>query len=148
MSALSTARARRVRGPAPDGVRDHLRLVPASRSRLLLRSALAAIALGGAAVFGAVALDALAAGDAVRTAVLETRVAEAERDHAALVAEVAGLENPARIRDAATALGMITAEDPRYLFPQRSLPADGTASRTVGPGRPADPLKPTLADER
>lgn len=147
MSAIPAPRRRLV--DAPDGdPRAHLRVVPGRGTGRLLRYALAAIALGGTAVFGAVTLDALAAGDAVRTASLEADVAEAERAHAALIAEVARLENPARIREAAAELGMVPAEDPRYLFPQRSLPSDANASRTVDPGQPADPLKPMLADER
>ncbi|MDX1657264.1 MAG: hypothetical protein R3343_00445 [Nitriliruptorales bacterium] len=105
--------------------------------------------VAGATVFGAVSLNALAAGDAVAARTLEREVVEAERKYGLLVAEVARLEDPDRVRRAAEKLGMIPADSPRYLLVQRSLPADGRSrEELVAPGETTDPMKPVLSAER
>ena len=105
--------------------------------------------VAGATVFGAVSLNALAAGDAVAARTLERDVADAERRYGLLVAEVARLEDPDRVRRVAEKLGMIPADSPRYLLVQRSLPADGLSrEEIVDPGETTDPMKPVLSAER
>lgn len=148
MSAV-TAPLRRARRPAvsADG-RPHLRVVAEPRRRHTLLYTLATIALMGAAVFGTVTLNALAAAHAVEARGLEARVAEGERHYAQLVADVAALENPARIREAAIELGMVHAGPGRHLVLQRALPADGAVAQPVAPGRTTDPLKPVLSVDR
>lgn len=123
----------------------HLRVVPDARPRHTLRYALLALVLTGAAVFGAVSLNALAAGDAVHAQELEARVADAERRYEQLVAEVATLESPARIRAAAEELGMVPAQGPTRLQLEHSLPTDRTRPELAADGSATDPLKPVLS---
>lgn len=91
-------------------------------------------------VLGAVSLNALAAGDAVEAREMTRAVELAERTHGQLVAEVASLENPTRIRQAAQEAGMVPASEPRFLEPGRPLPVDAAPST---PGD--DTLKPLLS---
>lgn len=129
--------------------RGHLRVVPETRKRHTLRYVLLSLALTGATVFGTVSLNALAAGDAVAARQLEQRVVQAERDYAILVADVAQLEDPARIRQAALDLGMIPAGSVRFLPVDRTLPADGVDPDLVAQADEAtDPLKSVLSVER
>lgn len=125
--------------------RPRLEVVRAAQPRHALLWLVATIVLLGGAVLGAVALNALAAADSVAARELEQQVAEAERAHARLVAEVAHLDAPERIRQVATTeLGMVEAPNPRYVMLGRSLPSDHH-----GVQRPqGDPLKPVLAAER
>ncbi len=125
--------------------RRHLRVVPEQRIRHTLAFALLYLVVGAAIVFGTVTINALAAGDAVRATELERAVGVAEQRYERLTAEVAGLEDPARIEQAATDLGMVRAESPRYLVLQRSLPADGVDTQPVVAGETTDPLKPVLS---
>lgn len=98
------------------------------------------LALATAVVLGAVSLNALAAGDAVQARELGRAVEMAERDHGLLTAEVASLENPVRIREAAERAGLVRADSPRFLEPARTLPAD------VAPTAPTDDeMKPLLS---
>lgn len=91
-------------------------------------------------VMGAVSLNALAAAGAVEARELARQVELAERANGLLVAEVASLEDPARIRQAAVDAGLVPAEDPRFLEPGRALPSD------TAPSAPADDqLKPLLS---
>lgn len=131
--------------PAPARGRPELAVVRAAQPRHALAWLVATIVLLGGAVLGAVALNALAAADSVAARALEQQVAEAERLHAELVAEVAHLDAPERIRQVAIdELGMVEAPNPRYVLLGRSLPSDGHGVR-----RPqGDPLKPVLAAER
>jgi hypothetical protein len=102
----------------------------------------------GGAIFGTVSLNALAAGYAVEARELDRRVADAERSYAQLVADVATLEDPARIRSAALELGLVPAGPGRHVVLARNLPADGAVPDIEVPGRTADPLKPVLSVER
>lgn len=139
---------RRPAVPAPRR-RPHLRVVPEARPRHTLRYALLYLVLAGATVFGTVSLNALAAGDAVAARQLEQRVVTAERDYAMLVADVARLEDPARIRSAALELGMVPAGSVRFLVVDRTLPADGVTPDLVASDAEAtDPLKPVLSVEK
>lgn len=146
MSAV-TAPLKRPRGPQ-SREHEHLRVVAQSRPRHTLAYVLVIIALLGAGVFGTVGLNAMAASNAVESRELSLRVSEAERNYAHLVADVAALESPARIRDAAGDLGLVPASGGRHLVLQRSLPADGAVDESVPLGGTTDPLKPMLSVER
>jgi cell division protein FtsL len=140
MSALPAPRHRPTAAP-------HLRVVPPPRPRHTLAYAVLILLVCAAAIFATVAFGALAAGHAVAAAELEREVAEAERRYAELVAEVAELEDPARIERVATErLGMVPADGARYLVLDRPLPDDDEEPIPAG-GR-ADPLKPVLSVER
>jgi hypothetical protein len=134
--------------PAAGRKGRHLRVVEEPPKRHTLLYALLLIAITGATVFGTVALNAMAAGDSVSARQLDAAVIEAEREYARLVADVAQLEDPARIRQAARRLGMVQADAPRYLPVHRSLPADGAVTDPVTAGETTDPLKPVLSVER
>ncbi|GGI04313.1 hypothetical protein [Egicoccus halophilus] len=133
---------------APQDASRHLEVVGASRRRHTLAYALVVIVVLGAAVFGTVTLNALAAAGAVEARALDARVAEAERSYAQLVADVAALEDPARIREAALELGLVPGGAGRHVQLQRNLPADGAVNELYTGERAADPLKPVLSLER
>lgn len=147
MSAIPLQRDRT--GPR-SGSAPRLRLVPPPRKRHTVVFALITVALCGVSVFTTVAVNALAAGDAVRLRELETAVADNERRYAELVAEVAHLEDPARIEAVAVEdLGMVPAESSRFLVIDAQVPEDAPQEEQllVG-GDEADPLKPVLSVER
>lgn len=131
------------------GARPKLRVVPEPLERHTVAYTLVIIALAGVVVFTTVAINALAAGDAVRARELENEVADAEQRYGELIAEVARLEDPARIgRVAREDLGMVEPAGAEYLMLDRPLPEDGRASEEVQLGSEADPLKPVLSVER
>lgn len=122
----------------------HLRVVDEPTTRHTLAYALGMILVLGGAIFGTVSLNALAAAASVEARELDARVADAERTYAQLVADVAALEDPARIRAAALELGLVPAGPGRHVVLERNLPADGATSPTeVFQGTP-DPIKPLL----
>jgi hypothetical protein len=139
-AAAAPARRREARGP-------HLKVVQPARPVPTLVYALVTIVVLGAAIFGTVTLNALAAANAVESRALEVRVAESERAYAQLVADVASLEDPARIREAAVDIGLVPAGPSRHLRLDRTLPADGAVTETL-PGDATDPLKPVLSADR
>ncbi len=147
MSAL-TAPLRRAPSAPQTPRRPHLRVVEEPRERHTLRYALLIIVVLGAAIFGTVALNALAATNSVESRELSGRVAEAEREYASLVADVARLEDPARIREAGLDLGLVPASGGRHLRLERPLPADGAVDESMPVGATTDPLKPVLSVER
>jgi hypothetical protein len=126
----------------------HLRVVDAPVRRHTLAFALVWILVLGAAVFGAVTFEALAAAASVEARALEAHVAEAERSNAQLIADVAQLEDPRRVRAAAEELGMVPPGPVRHLTLERTLPADALVPAARTPAAPADPLKPLLSAER
>jgi hypothetical protein len=142
-----TAPLKRARVAEP-ARRPNLRVVEEPRQKHTLRYALLIIAVLGLGIFGTVALNAMAAAHSVESRTLQTRVADAERSYALLVADVAALESPARIRDAASDLGMVPASGGRHLQLTRALPADGASDDSVPLGGTTDPLKPVLSVER
>lgn len=144
MSAL-TAPSKHLRVDDPQ---RHLEVVGEPQKRHTLLFALVIIAVLGGAVFGTVTLNALAAADAVQARELDRRVGEAERVYAQLVADVAALEDPARIRGAALDLGLVPGGPGRHVQLARNLPADGAVTELDGAGPAADPLKPVLSVER
>ncbi len=126
-----------------------LRVVPEPRERHTLAYTMVIIALSGVVVFTTVAFNALAAGDAVRARQLDNEVADAQQRYGELVAEVARLEDPARIgRVAREELDMVAPAGAEYLVLDRSLPEDGRGSEEVQAGSSTDPLKPVLSVER
>ncbi|MGH3665679.1 MAG: hypothetical protein ACRDU8_06270 [Egibacteraceae bacterium] len=112
MSALPAAPRRAPRrAPTP---RPQLRLVGTPRHAR--RHVVVMIALGAAAIFACVALNALAAEQAFAARELEGDVEELSLRYDELTMEVAKLESPARVRRVATDnLGMVQAQQPGYL---------------------------------
>lgn len=146
MSAQQTTRRpARVRA---DDRRPNLSVVAEPRRRHTLAFALAMVLILGGAVFGAVAMNALAAAEAVEARALEGQVAEGERTYGSLVAEVATLEDPGRIREAALDLGLVPSGPARHIQLERNLPADGAVAETRVSDSARDPLKPVLSAER
>ncbi len=147
MSAI-TAPLRRSRPTAEPSQSPQLRVVEEPVVRHTLAYAVVMVLVLAAAVFGAVSLNALAAGASVEARTLEAHVAVAERDYARLVAEVAALEDPARVRAAAMELGMVAPGPVRHLTLERNLPSDGAVPSSRTPDATTDPLKPLLSLER
>lgn len=134
--------------PRPSALRPpELRVVPRPRRRHTLAYLLAVIGVVAAGIFASLSLNALAAAAAVEARALDAQVVEAERRYAQLIADVAALEDPARIRAEALALGLEPAGPGRTLALDRNLPADGAVSGQVSSDVPADPLKPLLTLE-
>ena len=149
MSAVALHQPRTVREASRPEVRiDTAAGVRTSggRRRLLLVLASATVLVG--AVFGIVGLNAMAADASVRARNLELEVAQAERIHGELVAEVASKEDPARIRALAIELGLIPSTAARHLVLERVLDADGARSVAAEDEFVTDPLKPVLTQER
>lgn len=147
MSAI-TAPLRRTRPELEGPAQRYLRVVEEPAPRHTLAYAIVMILAFAAAVFGAVSLNALAAGTSVEARVLEAHVTEAERVYAQLIADVAALEDPARVRAAAMEIGMVPPGPVRHLSLERNLPADGAVPETRTPDAAADPLKSLLSAER
>jgi hypothetical protein len=141
MSAPAPARRRTPARTAPLLVR----LVVRTPRRPVLILAVAVLALGGS-IFGAVSLNALAASGSMHaSALLEDRRA-AEVAYGSLLAQVATMESPGRIQEAAGRLGLAGVAHPRQLPVMRLLPADGAAMDAgVADGGPSDNLKPLLS---
>lgn len=144
MSAATAPSRQPALAPVPRARRErdrrHLRVVEEQPRRHPVAFLALYLALATAVVLGAVSLNALAAGDAVQARELGRAVEIAERDHGLLTAEVASLENPVRIRQAAEKAGLVKADSPRFLEPGRTLPAD------VAPTAPTDDeMKPLLS---
>lgn len=121
--------------------RRHLRAVHAGPRSHPLVFFLLYLVIGVAAVIGAVTLNALAAEDAVLLSQLDNQVVDAQRDYGLLVADVATLEDPDRIRQLADQMGMEPTPQ-RFLEPSQSLPADHVEATTQ------DPLKQILTAQR
>lgn len=137
----------------PPPVTPELRVVESPPRRHAVAWLLGHAAVIVVTVLFAVSLNALAAGDAVRARDLENRVEVAERRYAHLIAEVAHMETPERIRREALQLGMVPAEDPTYLFLDgaQATPVDDERGPVMGPvegTRDGDPLKPVLSVQR
>ncbi len=147
MSAVSAPLRRKTATPQTRR-RPQLRVVEEPRPRHTLLFVLVYIAVAAGAVFMTVSLNALAAGDAVAAQRLERQVSASERQYGQLVADVATLENPARIEKVATGMGMVPAPAPRYLEIDRTLPTDHQDGKPVVAGETTDPLKPVLSVER
>lgn len=145
MTAVTAPLRKRPLPPASRRTRQHLYVVDEPVTRHTLAYAVVLLLLAAAIVFGAVTLNALAAGAAVEARNLDAHVVAAERHHGRLVAEVAALEDPARIRAAALDLGLVPSGPLRYVVVERNLPTDGAAGSAFVPGAATDPLKPLLS---
>lgn len=77
-----------------------------------------------AAVFGVVALNAMTAAEAVEARQIERTINGNERRLSQLVAEVAALEEPSRVRQLAQEMGLEPNVSLRFLPVDRGLPAD------------------------
>ncbi len=136
---------------APAAPAPRLRVVPRVRQRHVLAYLLLVCAILAGAVFGVVALSAAAAGAAVEARDLQARVDAHEREYGRLVAQVAALEDPARIREIAEEQGLAQTSSFRYLQVERPLPTDhtvsnGRAGRTgASDSRTTDRVKPILS---
>lgn len=146
MSAI-TAPLRRSRPTPGTTTPVQLRVVDEPVVRHTLAYAVVMVLILAAAVFGAVTLNALAAGTSVEARELEAQVDVAEREYARLVAEVATLEDPARVRAAAEELGMVAPGPVRHLTLERNLSGDGDVPTARTPAATTDPLKPLLSVE-
>ncbi|MEX2324662.1 MAG: hypothetical protein WD576_02840 [Nitriliruptoraceae bacterium] len=96
-------------------------------------------------VFGVVALNAMAAASAVEAREFEQRLVAAEREYGHLVAQVSELEDPIRIRELATDMGMIRASTMRTVNAQRPLPSDGSLGAAGGAASTNDSIKSVLS---
>jgi cell division protein FtsL len=126
MSAAALRLIRRDGPPSP----ARLRLV-ASAPRTS-RMALVLLIVAAIGVFGVVSVGAMTAEAAVSVRELETDVDDLKRRYELLVADVAELESPDRIRREARRAGMVEADDPTFLVVDGNGrfalhdPADGT----------------------
>jgi hypothetical protein len=145
MSAVAVLQPRRA-VPAPRAdVPPAVQVATGGRRTLMF--SLAILAATFAAVFGAVALNAMAAQAAVEARALERSVAHGERLYGELIASVAAKEDPARIRERALELGLVPAPAARHILLARAIDADG-ARATVDRSSVPDPLKPVLTQDR
>ena len=121
---------------------------PVASGRRTLGLALGTALVIVAAVFGIVALTAMAADSAVEARSLERAVAQSERRYAELVAELAAKEDPSRIRLLALELGLVPSPAARHLILSRGIDADGARQRDDAGPVLADPLKSVLTQGR
>jgi hypothetical protein len=120
--------------------------VAGGRRTLVL--AITTVLMIAAGVFGAVALNAMAADAAVQARALEREVTAAERRYAELVVAVAVKQDPARIRAEALAMGLVPSAAARHLTLERAIAADGAWAEADTRALTPDPLKPLLTLER
>lgn len=125
--------------------KPHLAVVVDPPIRHVLLFGVTLTSLICAVIFGAVTLNALAAAAAVDARRLDGQVVDAERLYAQQVADVAALENPGRVREAAFDLGLVPAGPARHLVLDRNLPADGAVLISEQRAANPDPLKPLLS---
>ena len=133
MSATTATAPRRV-GRQREGAppRRHLRVVDGPPRRHTALFLLLYILVGAGLVMGAVSLNALAATDSIEIRELRAELVEDQRSYDRLVAEVATLEDPARIRELAEGMGMVPADGVRLVTPQTGLTSDGQRVAGVG----------------
>lgn len=133
MAAQPSTLARSPRTAA--GGRPNLRVVAAPRHGR--RYTLLMILLGAVAVFGSVAVNALAAEHAFTARTLEAEVSDLEMRYDELTVEVAGLESPKRIRRVASQrLGMVPARRPAFVVLGGTTADPWPRARTVSSSSP------------
>lgn len=142
MSATTTAVARpkareRVRQTPP---RRHLRVVDRAPRRHTGLFLVVYVLVAAGFVLGAVSLNALAAQDSIAIRELNRELVVDQRTYDRLVADVATLEDPARIALLAEQMGMIPADGVRLVVPATGLDSDGLPAATVGD----DPVKSVI----
>jgi hypothetical protein len=147
MSAVALQRPRTVPVPAQRrAITVERAAVAGGRRNLAL--AMATVLMIAAGVFGAVALNAMAADASVQARALELEVGAAERRYAELIVAVAVKQDPARIRAEALEMGLVPSAAARHLTLERTIAADGAWSQAEERARTPDPLKPLLTLER
>jgi hypothetical protein len=146
MSALTTA-LRRPRLGLPARPSPRLEVVGERLRSHVLAYALLTVLTLATAVFGAVALNAMAADSSIAARDLERRIAESERRHAELLVEVSTLEDPMRIRELALGMGLVPPGPARHVTLARPLPSDGASNAPDSGLLLADELKPILSVE-
>jgi hypothetical protein len=147
MSAVALHRPRTV-ATAPRERTPTIERTVAAGGRRTLVLAITTVLVIAAGVFGAVALNAMAADAAVQARTLEREVVAAERRYAELVVELAVQQDPARIRAEALAMGLVPSAAARHLTLDRAIAADGAWNEADARGLTPDPLKPLLTLER
>jgi hypothetical protein len=147
MSAVALQRPRPV-ADVPRVRASQPAIIEATSGRRTLALAIATILMVAAGVFGAVALNALAADAAVQARALEREVVAAERRYAELVVAVAVKQDPARIRAEALELGLVPSTSARHLVLERAIASDGAWGSGSDDTLTPDPLKPVLTLER
>jgi cell division protein FtsL len=137
-AALAPAPLRRpAPSAAPEDGRRHLRVVaPAERVRRRLTPALGVLLTAGlfALLFAvAIAHTVLVQGQ-IRLDAIDANLATEQARYQELRMEVAEMESPARVVDAAQQLGMVTPDDLVYLQPEADDVVGDDAGRAVVPG--------------
>jgi ferredoxin-NADP reductase len=149
MSAVALHRPRVVTSvPRTRAATSSTATVSAPSGRRTLVLAIATVLMIAAGVFGAVALNAMAADAAVQARALEREVVAAERRYAELIVAVAVKQDPARIRAEALELGLVPSSAARHLILERPIAADGAWGASQEDTLAPDPLKPVLTLER
>lgn len=132
-AAAVAALTERARHAEPGAARPPLRVVPSRarhRSSLAPRVLLAALTCLG--VFGTVTLNAVAAEASFRARTLAAEVSALQMRHDELVADVASLSAPDRVRAVARGhLGLVPADQPGFLV----VPDDAGAPQDAKPVR-------------
>lgn len=148
MNAVTLPRSTPGSGAGAGAGEQHpdLWVVEPGRRRNTLWFALLIAAICGAAIFVTVTMNALGAADAIPIAELEQRLAEAERRHDALRAELATLEDPSRVeRIARDDLGLVATPPVRVLDLESEPPSRRTRALARGRSASAAPDGETSA---
>jgi hypothetical protein len=148
MSALAAVQRPRPVAVAPRAQRPAVERAAATGGQRTLVLAISTVLMIASGVFGAVALNAMAADASVQAQALEREVVAAERRYAELVVAVAVKQDPARIRAEALAMGLVPSTAARHLTLERGIAADGAWSEAETRALTPDPLKPLLTLER
>lgn len=90
------------------------------------------------AVFGVAVIQAWVGQDGLRAAALEREVQVEQERLTLLRARLAQLSSPARLKEEAAEMGLVTAQDPRFLRVQ--VPAEGSGGDTEA-GSPVETKK-------
>ena len=153
MAVRAPVRPQRALRPAPapaPAERRHLRVVPADyiSARARRKRARRLVVLGGvaiaAALFGVVAFHVVLTQNQLDIQHLRAEADAASVKQQQLRLQVAQLESPERVVDAAQNLGMVPPATVHYLSPNGTAPAPQTQPPTTTPARAA-PLKPHTA---
>lgn len=128
MSATTAPLRRDGSAARPSRGRRHLRVVDRQPRRHTVLFLIIYLVVGAVVVMGAVSLNALAAGDAVEIRELGTRLDVDQRTYDQLIAEVASLEDPARIQRLAIEMGLVPAVRARHVQPAQELDVDQGAA--------------------
>lgn len=129
MSASTAPLRRSGVADRPQRGRRHLRVVDRQPRRHTVAFLLIYLVVGAAVVMGAVSLNALAAADAVEIRELGEQLSVDQRTYDQLIAEVASLEDPARVQRLAVEMGLVPAVNTRHVQPAQELDVDQGATQ-------------------